>query len=187
MKMKVMHLPSYGPVIDEEDAVVFVPEIYDCHAFSKAQLAKAGWQISSYFLTYVGENSPDNVVHFETIQVFQEFEDTDYAAIDEGLDYLYSALKRDIPVLVGVSTKTGSANPLTDNTTEHFVVIVGMGTDEYGNYFRFYDSGSRHIDLVTHPDNKLYFENDKFTGKSKVDYANGFTYRLTQIRKSKPK
>jgi len=178
--------PSYGPVIDKSDAVLYNIKDYDCHVFAKAQLAKVGYTISNYFLEYVDEGSPNNVIHYETIQVFKEFEDVDPTAIDNSLDYLYSALKRNIPVLVGISYKTGSSNPDTDSTTDHFVVIVGMGTDEKGNYFSFYDNGSAELEKATHSENKLYFEGDKFIGKSYADNLKMFTYRLTQIRKSKP-
>jgi hypothetical protein len=178
--------PSYGPVIDKTKAVLFEIEDYDCHVFVKKQLSNAGYKISSYFLDYVGEFSPNNVIHFETIQVYTELDGINVSEIDHALDYLYSALKRGIPVVAGVNTKTGSSNPLTDNTTDHFIVIVGMGSDNNGNYFSFYDSADAEVDKVTHPDNKLYFNNNKFKGKSKADYANGFDYTLTQIRKSKP-
>lgn len=61
-----------------------------------------------------------------------------------------------------------------------------MSSDGNGNYFSFYDSADEGLDKVTHIDNKLYFANYKFAGNSKFDYANGFTYNLAQIGKSKP-
>lgn len=146
-----------------------------------------GYKISSYFLEYVGEGSPNNVLHYETIQVYEEDGGANLAEINNALDYLYSALKRNIPVLVGVTVLSGSSNPLTDNTTDHFVVIVGMGSDSKGNYFSFYDNADSEIDKVTHTENKLYFLNNKFEGVSKTDYGNGDPYILAQIRKSKPK
>ncbi len=179
--------PSYGPVIPKEDAVVYNSQGYNCHASAKALIAKVNYQISSYFLTYVGENSPNNVIHFETIQIYTEEDGINLAEIDNGLDYLYSALKRSIPVLVGIDIGAGGINnDLTDNTTDHFVVIVGMGTDIKGNYFTFYDNADTEIDKDTHPENKLYFNNNVIEGYSNVDYANGSLFRITQIRKSKP-
>ncbi len=179
--------PSYGPVIAEEDAVVYNPQGYNCHASAKQLIAKVDYQISSYYLTYVGPNSPNNVVHYETIQIYTEDDGINLLELSNGLDYLYSALKRDIPVVVGIDIASGGINnSLTDNTTDHFVVVVGMGTDTNGNYFRFYDNASANIDKCTHPENKLYYANNVIEGYSNVNYASGFLFRITQIRKSKP-
>lgn len=176
--------PSYGPVIDKSDATVLKFIDYDCHVYAKKQLAEVGYTISNYFLVY--NSAWDNDIHYETIQPYTEYDGININEVQQGLDYLYSALKRNIPVMVGVSYQSGSENPLTDNTTEHFIVIVGMGTDSNGNYFSFYDSGSSNVDLVTHADNKLYFNNNMFQGTTEASFANGFTYTLAQIRKSKP-
>lgn len=105
-----------------------------------------------------------------------------------GVGYLLSALQRGIPVIVGVHDQPGSPNTRTDNTTDHFIVIVGSGSDANGNYFTFYDNASGDPNQGTHPSNKLYFNPSTglIKGKSQTDYARGLDdYIVTMIRKSK--
>ena len=92
-----------------------------------------------------------------------------------------------IPVIVGVDDKPGSANPQTDNTTDHFIVIVGTGSDANGNYFTFYDNASGFASQGTNINNKLYYNplTGLISGKSQTDYAIFYTYTVTMIRKSK--
>lgn len=92
----------------------------------------------------------------------------------------------------GVDSKPGTSNPTTDNTTDHFVVIVGMGTDATGNFFRFYDNATNMENKGTHDENKLYYDSGTGTisGKSHTGYAISRSYMhdyiVTMIRKSKP-
>lgn len=100
------------------------------------------------------------------------------------------ALENNIPVIVGIDLKSGTANSQTDNTTDHFVVIVGMGSDANGNYFRFFDNASGLSSKGANPANKLYYSSltGKITGQSSTSYATApghYNYIITQIRKSK--
>jgi len=102
-----------------------------------------------------------------------------------------SALQRGIPVIVGVDDKPGSSNPQTDNTTDHFIVIVGVGSDSNGIYFTFYDNASGEVSEGTSPTNKLYYNpvTAIISGKSGASfYFNNIAthdYIVTMIRKSK--
>lgn len=103
---------------------------------------------------------------------------------------MISALQRGIPVVVGVDDQPGSPNVQTDNTTDHFVVIVGMGHDSNGNYFIFYDNASGDPAQGANPNNKLYYNPTTgiISGQSQTSYALDPTmhpYIVTMIRKSK--
>lgn len=148
-----------------------------CMDFSKEQIAKNGYQISNYLTN-------------QTIQIYTTSGGVNTTKLNDGLSYLTYALDNDIPVIVGIDNHHGSPNPGTDNSTDHFVVIVGMGSDNTGKYFRFYDNASSNVNQGTNVNNKLYYNQltGVISGKSScsayfstVDYD----YRITQIRKSK--
>jgi hypothetical protein len=146
----------------------------NCMSYAKAQIAKKGYGISNYFSS-------------ETIQIYKSSTGVDQASSHKGVGYLLSALQRGIPVIVGVDDQPGSSSPLTDQTTDHFIVIVGSGSDSGGNYFRFYDNASGDPDQGASDSNKLYYNSStgKITGTSATSYASGLTYTVTMIRKSK--
>ena len=72
----------------------------------------------------------------------------------QAVNYLKKALKNNTPVMCGVDNRPKSPNK--DAITDHFIVIVGMGTDEKGNYFLFYDNAVTNTKIGTSLDNKLY-------------------------------
>jgi hypothetical protein len=148
----------------------------NCMDYAKAQIAKSGYQISAYFATG------------QTFQIYTTQNGVNNNALNQGLSYLKYALSNGIPVIVGIDDAPGSHNPQTDNTTDHFVVIVGMGKDSNGNYFQFYDNASSRTDQGTSSLNKLYYDpvTGLISGTSETNYANGLTYTLSMIRKSKP-
>ncbi len=151
-----------------------------CMDFAKEQIAVEGYEISNYFNN---EN--------QTIQIYTESGGVDSSAVDDAISYLKAALEENIPVIVGIDNHSGSPNPNTDNSTDHFVVIVGMGSDANGDYFLFFDNASEHVNQGASSENKLYFDpiNKTITGESQVEwYTNCCTeydYKVTQIRKSK--
>ena len=101
---------------------------------------------------------------------------------------MLSALQSGKPVIVGVDDKPGSSNPQTDNTTDHFIVIVGTGTDANGNYFTFYDNSTNHAAQGTSANNTLYYNptTGLITGTSQTTYGLSLSpYTVTMIRKSK--
>ncbi|WP_297984685.1 hypothetical protein [uncultured Chryseobacterium sp.] len=143
--------------------------------YAKAQIAIKGYQISNYY---------DNG---QTFQIYTTQNGVNWNALSSGLSYLKYALSNGIPV-IGVDDAPGSPGNL-DNTTDHFVVIVGMGSDASGNYFTFFDNADNEIIKGASSFNKLYYNDltGLITGNSMTDYASGLTYILTQIRKSKIK
>lgn len=101
---------------------------------------------------------------------------------------IFSALNNNTPVIVGVDVLPGSPNPNTDNITDHFVTIVGMGRDGNGIYFRFFDNASGHVGQGANLGNKFYWNEStgKLSGQSQTPYGlNNGIFTVTQIRKSK--
>lgn len=151
----------------------------NCMDYAKAQIAKNGYQISNY-----GSAG-------QTFQIYTEQNGVNLANLTKGLSYLKYALSNNIPVIVGVDDNPGHpGNP--DNSTDHFVVIVGMGSNSNGNYFQFYDNASGNTSQGTSPLNLLYYNSStgKISGKSQCSgYFNSVAhdYIITQIRKSKTK
>lgn len=178
--------PTVAPIIPANrfigwgyDALIIEP---DCMTYSKIQIENEGYQISNYF------NSTG-----QTIQVYKEPDGVNQTELTKGLSYLKYALQNGIPVIVGVDAVAGvSPNPQTDNTTDHFVVIVGMGEDAVGKYFTFFDNATNQKPFSSYgasPENKLYYDSSSglITGTSNSDYSNNSgLYILTMIRKSKP-
>ena len=105
----------------------------------------------------------------------------------DGVTYLKSALKSSNPVVVGVEDGAGSPN--TDQVTDHFVVIVGMGTDVKGKYFLFYDNATGDKDSGTSDQNQLYCNCNNFEirGTAPNAYIQATqlkAYIVTQIRET---
>lgn len=150
----------------------------NCLDLAKAQIGVKGYRISGYgaagqtFITYTQSTGVDN------------------NATKDGISYLISALQRGIPVIVGVDYKSGPSPGNPDNTTDHFVVIVGMGTDSNGKYFTFFDNATNFASKGASPSNKLYYNETTglIQGQTSVTYSDGTKlplYTVTQIRKSK--
>lgn len=105
---------------------------------------------------------------------------------DAGVKYLKQALSTSIPVMVGVEHSSGTSS--ADKVTDHYVVIVGMGSDEKGKFFWFYDNATGIVNDGTSPDNKIYCncQDSSLIGTGKNSYVlSGYgQYIVTQIRES---
>jgi hypothetical protein len=108
----------------------------------------------------------------------------------EAVGYLLSALKENIPVIVGVDNKAGSPNDATDKTTDHFIVIVGAGNENGVPFFLFYDNATNGPTGVSNNNRLYYLETlGTISGRSDVPYANDPAYgrrfyTVTQIRRN---
>lgn len=85
-----------------------------CFDYAAYQLLVAGH--------FTGGWKPDST----TYQVFREDTGVNMLEVAEGVRYVKGALASGIPVLVGIRLSTYSPRPNPDDTTNHFVVIVGM-------------------------------------------------------------
>lgn len=186
--------PTVNPVINYMNFVMYNGE--NCMKLAKRQLVGAGYQISGY----------DALGQTYNINTYNGGIDINQAKV--GVAYMKGALQAGIPVIVGidymngvpVNTTTGKAlNP--DLTTDHFVVIVGMGTDAEGKFFRFYDSATKARLIGTSANNKLYYNETTgvISGTTEVAFARALQqgtpmyrnangkviYTITHIRRSK--
>ncbi len=115
-----------------------------------------------------------------------------------GIAYLNSELEKGYPVMVGVDyefdrkikLKSGKIDyPNTDETTDHFIVIVGRKYDDKGDlYYLFYDVGTNTINEKTYKagsndNNRLYLKADySLRGESQIPSKHFYT--VTQIRRN---
>lgn len=115
-----------------------------CYKLATLQLTKVGYSPSwkSYKIA--------EIVKEKEVEKINYLKDP----FKQAVNYLKKALKNNTPVMCGVERKTGSNS--TDEISDHFIVIVGMGTDEKGNYFLFYDNAMGNTKICTSSDNKLY-------------------------------
>ncbi len=151
---------------------------FTCMDYAKAQIAKVGYKISNY--NALGQ----------TFQIYREQTGSNQSQLILGLDYLKYALTNGIPVIVGIDDIQGLGRNI-DLSTDHFVVIVGMGSNSNGNYFQFYDNASGYPNQGASPLNLLYYNSTTgiISGSSQcISFVNCCTnheYIITMIRKSK--
>lgn len=67
--------------------------------------------------------------------------------------YIDAELEAGRPVVVGVSYRKANYN--ADGITDHFVIIVGRGTDSDGPYYRYHQPGRKDPRQGAAPRNKL--------------------------------
>ncbi len=164
--------PTINNVISTNQCVLY--DHRNCLVLARAQIAKKG-------LLDLGSG--------DVYQTFKASTGYNSTAAKNGVDYIITKLKLGLPVIVGVDNIQGSPAGNPDQTTDHFVVIVGSGTDGNGNYFQFYDNASRNLSGAANPYNRLYYQpSTGIIGKSQTGYATQqgrHDYIVTQIRKSK--
>ncbi len=171
--------PNVSPIISKSNFIGWsYPGIErNCMDYAKAQIAVKGYVISNYYDSG------------QTFQIYTSNNGVNSSELSKGVSYLKYALTNDIPVIVGVDFKLDSPNPGTDNTTDHFVVIVGMGSDAKGMYLIFYDNAVSDPNEGANVNNRLYYNSTtkKFQGQSQSTYGVDKIYTITMIRKSKKK
>ncbi len=179
--------PSISSVIPATDFIGWGdPSVKrkNCYDYCVAQLAKAGFKLASpgwtpgsglVFQTFIGEN---NLGLQPGVQG---------QAFVQGVEYTKIALASGVPVMFGVDN-TVDKSPNRDKVTDHFIVIVGMGTDGVGNYFLFFDNSTASRVIGTSNLNRIYCNCEANLLMGVTDQANrygqGTNYTITQIRKS---
>jgi len=130
---------TIAPVIPADKIVLYE---HDCHAATRKQLSNFGFEESSIwndrFIIAEGVYPKDSREPY-TFKYFKE-------GFVEGVKYIKEALRQGLPITIGIDNrddrdkkKEGEFTNL-DFVTDHFVVIVGMGSDDIGKYFIFYDN-----------------------------------------------
>ena len=169
---------TISPVIPKEKFIGWgdpsVKDNYNCFALSKKQLNVMGYTVG-------GASDPSN------LYTYNENRGVNRVDTHKAISYIESALNQGEPVLIGVDTHAGSPNP--DKTTDHYLVVVGMGHDKKGNYLQVYDNATSNTKDGTSPENKLYY--DSKTGKISGRIPNSYSrdsqkpYTVSQVRTSK--
>ena len=141
-------------------------------------------QIGIVGYTAGGAEDPTN------IYPYNESKGVNQEQAEKAVNYMKDALEQGIPVIIGVDDKDGSPNK--DNTTDHFLVVVGMGNDDNGNYFRVYDNATSNITGGTNPDNKLYYNPETYKIEGNKQFDNPYSqevrrYIVSQVRISRKK
>ena len=165
-------------VIPKEKFVGFRRGV-QCFDLAKEQLNVVGYTCGSYH---------ESTTH----RVYTEQKGVNKTETAKAIQYIHDALEQGIPVLAGVDNSPGHPGN-HDETTDHFIVIVGQGSDENRNYFTFYDNATSNTESGTSENNKLYYDSKdgKITGKSQNRYARRCSrdytrdYTITHIRESK--
>lgn len=168
----------------------FVGYVSDCHEAAQKQIAEVGYKETwnRYQIMTAIRDKQGNVIKNRYYE--KEF--------NKGVRYIKKALQSSIPVIIGIDDDPNITPGNPDKTTDHFVVIVGMGKDHEGNYFLFYDnavgvnpSNPEIAEIGTSDQNRLYCHCDKPALIGQTDtrssYGNGLIYTGTNIRESEKK
>jgi hypothetical protein len=172
--------PTIAPVIPMSEFVGLKNPTDNCLALAREQMAKKKLQVSGWGAAG------------QTYQPYTEASGVNLSAAKAAVGYINESLSKGLPVLIGVDNRPGYPVGNADHSTDHFVVIVGMGTDSKGKFYRFYDSASSFGLYGADKRNKLYYNDTtgKITGKTTCPYGsalpNMHDYIVTQVRKSKP-
>lgn len=163
--------PTIANVIPISDFVKFNGDSKACLKLSIKQIAKLG-------LRDLGSDNR-----------FQPFVEAGGGQVNASetkasIDYIVSKLRVGHAVIVGVHNHPGSGN--VDNTTDHFVTIVGCGVFAGKPYFQFYDPATQVVASGTHSNNKLFYNvnTGKIQGTSANAYAAGLTYTVAMVRRN---
>ncbi|WP_375563471.1 hypothetical protein ACE1MK_01190 [Tenacibaculum maritimum] len=107
--------------------------------------------------------------------------------LDDGtkkaIEYLDQELEKGNPILVGVRHTYFSTEYNYDNSTDHFVTVVGRGCENGKIYYRFYEVGTSWAHYGQHSSNKLFLGED-FSLKGAPAHNKGKEYTVSQVRKN---
>lgn len=115
------------------------------------------------------------------IVILQNGKLTKAPSSERGLAQLEDKLLNGEAVVVGVNYYEEAS--INDNlATGHFVVIAGLGVDEFGNpYFRYFDPGTQWQYLGTNPNNRFYHQLTSGFWQASSPHGDD-TYTLTESR-----
>lgn len=160
----------------------------NCLTLCQEQIAKAGCIMTNGYdpggETFVIRTNPNKPT--KSSPQNNSGETVDDAEALKAFTYIKESLKKGIPVIVGVSTR-GGEKPNSDNVTNHFIVVVGYGTDSQGReVLRFYDNGTANSQEGTKDELTLVYVQGKglvagWGTSSNPNYDEN--YQVTQVRK----
>ena len=157
-----------------------------CFRRSREQLNKAGYDLVS--LGWSTKNIGAGIYQIYLASKVGEMPSGyQQGQFEAGIRYVKSAMLAKIPVLVGVEIHEGSSSD--DKVTDHYVTLVGMGSDATGKYFFYYDNATSRAGNGASDKNRLYCDCENFSligsGHEDITYRDGKSYIVTQIRESK--
>jgi hypothetical protein len=146
--------------------------------------ARNCYTLANFQLSVVGYSSTSK--HY---QAYTEQKGVNKEQAKNAVEYITNSLLAGKPVMVGVDDQDGHPGN-ADKTTDHWIVIVGMDSDDKGNYFNFYDNATPNQKDGTSPANKLYYdaESGKITGTADNRYFREHTkrdYTVTRVKETK--
>jgi|GEM_PF-2522898 hypothetical protein len=153
----------------------FVPYDYrNCLVLAQEQIGKAN-------VTDLGYGS--------AFKTYTEQAGVNATEAKSGVEYIISKLRNGKPVMVAVDNRPGTPSTSNnDGSTDHFITIVGAGSDAGGNYFTFFDNATNNEGKGTSTANKLYYnaQTGMISGHSDANGAPPVyhDYIVTQIRKN---
>lgn len=165
---------TIDPVIPADKIVLYE---YDCHAATRKQLSNFGFEESSIwndrFIIAEGVYPKDDKIPY-TFKYFKE-------RFIEGVKYIKEALRQGLPVTIGIDNKDDRKKKKRnlDGVTDHFVVIVGMGSDDIGKYFIFYDNAD--VKYGASLNNRLYCDCREYKISGCPDKDTTYIYELNTV------
>lgn len=177
--------PTIPSVIPGKKFVVYTE---DCMKASIAQLKKVGYKPKGDANTHIYKIYKD-----ADGNRINDLGNSYIADFKKAISYLKKSLSEGMPSIVGADYQKGHPGNI-DKTTDHFFVIVGMGKDNKGAYFTFFDNAMAASEVLigggnnsTH--NKLYVDckNYRLLSIGTAPFAANKEYKdyyITQIRES---
>ena len=105
----------------------------------------------------------------------------DMEQTNKAIEYIHKQLDEGIPVFIGVDE--GITQDINNGTTDHYLVIVGQGNDDNGNYFLVYDNATAYQEYGTSCENKLYQQSDgRLSGTIVLKGEVKLTYTISEVR-----
>ena len=156
----------------EDNQYVGYGETGDCMASCKKQLAKQNLTISSGYST-------------NAVQMYKSGKQGNKVNLDQAYHIINEELEAGNQVIVGLTyTDKQEANKATDNTTDHFVTLVGRGMDDKGMYFTFFENATGQQSTGTDTQtNRFYIQSDG-TLQGSSTWLKGTNSTVTQVRKN---
>ena len=100
--------------------------------------------------------------------------DRDSEEWDMAIRYIFACIKAGVPVLLALNHTYAYKNALgnADQTTDHWVTGVGVGSDQIAPYISYTDPGTKHESIGTDTSlNRLYQTDDPHIWRDETKYA----------------
>ena len=140
----------------------------NCNEYTRKQLEIVG-------CVATGSDSKKNMYPY------QEGSGVNMEQTTKAISYIQGQLEQGVPVMIGVDE--GVRQNINEGTTDHFLVIVGQGNDEKGNYFVVYDNARHSTEEGTSDKNRIYFKEDgRLYGEMPRPNNRYVPYTISQVR-----